>query len=213
MKEIRMPEVQGGQWPWREQLERYATEHPEILVGLPGSGVARERLTEAANNSLNQAQAGLTEAWALRRLAERFPREKTVRLLPRSLWLLEIMVKDHERELQKQLQSCRQTLEPLLHIMVHTEKAPGLERQVKAPGAETANYSNDWASASLQVFSAVQRFQRKLSEVLATATIRDDDRSNNAQEIVELLSELEIRYSQLATQTEKTFTVARAKSN
>jgi hypothetical protein len=213
MKEIRMPEVQGGQWPWREQLERYATEHPEILVGLPGSGVARERLTEAANNSLNQAQAALTEAWALRRLAERFPKEKTVRLLPRSLWLLEIMVKDHETELQKQLQSCRQVLGPLLHFMAQTEKAARFERQVDASGAEPANSSNDWASASLQVFSTVQRFQRKLSEVLATATIRDNDRSNNPQEILELLSELEIRYSQLTTQTEKAFTVAKAKSN
>ena len=213
VKEIRMPEVQGGQWPWREQLERYATEHPEILVGLPGSGVTRERLTEAANNSLNQAQAALTEAWALRRLAERFPKEKTVRLLPRSLWLLEIMVKDHETELHKQLQSCRQVLEPLLHMMVQAEKAARFERQVDASGAEPANASNDWASASLQVFSVVQRFQRKLSEVLATATIRDNNRSINAQEIVELLSELEIRYSQLATQTEKAFTVARAKSN
>lgn len=208
-REIRMPEIQGGQWPWEEQLERYAAQHPENWAGFPGKGTARERLIEAANNSLNQSQAALTEAWALRRLAERFPHQKNVRVLPRSLWLLEIMVKDHENELQKQITSCRQTLEPLLQIMAQLEKSSGIELPAVAAGPSPAKDSTDWASASLQVFSTAQRFQRKLSEALATATLRNKERSNDPRQILELLSALEIRCAQLATQTQKAFAIAK----
>jgi hypothetical protein len=207
-REIRMPEIQGGQWPWEEQLERYATQHPESLAGFPVKGTAREKLIEIANNSLNQAQAALTEAWALRRLAERFPHHKNVRLLPRSLWLLEIMVKDHEIELQKQITACRQTLEPLLQIMAQLEKNSGIELPAVAPVPNPLKDSTDWAAASLQVFSTAQRFQRKLSEALATATLRKE-RANDPRQILELLLAMETRCAQLATQTQKSFAYAK----
>ncbi|MBI4910650.1 MAG: zf-HC2 domain-containing protein [Acidobacteria bacterium] len=71
-------------------------------------------ITQFTNSALETSAGSLEQAWALRRLAERYAPDSVHRLRPNSRWLLEIMIRDHLEALREKTDAARALLEPFL---------------------------------------------------------------------------------------------------
>jgi hypothetical protein len=91
----------------QDQLERYFTQEGDR------SG-ASKNLNAFTRQAVSQSQTAMDHAWALRRLAERYGSAQTEQSLPRSRWLLQVMVREHLAEFTKQARMTRELLQPVL---------------------------------------------------------------------------------------------------
>lgn len=75
---------------------------------------ARQRLVQITRNSVHSVEEAITEAWAIRRLQERFA---GVRLAPQSRLIVEAMLREHLLALQADVSALGRTLNPILSHM------------------------------------------------------------------------------------------------
>lgn len=83
------------------------------------NSAAQQNVANLTTRAVSLSQGALTEAWALRHLAERYSVGDSADLPPESRWLLEVMFRDHMRDLQGETASLETLLGPVL------AKAPG----------------------------------------------------------------------------------------
>lgn len=106
----RRSEVRWRRLPIEDELERYFEKHRA-----PGSAESpRAMIARLADNAVASSEAALAEAWALRRLIEKYPAEETLNLDARSRRLVQIMTRDHTAELWTRLAALRGAAEPSL---------------------------------------------------------------------------------------------------
>ncbi len=98
----------------QKQLEKYFADRG-------GSEAVGNAITDLSNAAVNQAEAVLAEAWALRSLEQAWPREKVVRLKPRSLRMLEQMLRDHNSALRLRSRQCVALLTPFFSPLVDVD--------------------------------------------------------------------------------------------
>jgi hypothetical protein len=120
------------------------------LQGLPLDSI---RLTDLVNSSVPLSSSALDEAWALRRLAERFPDEAVAALDREDKATVETMLQDHREHLAGKISRLKQTLTPVLPGCADCKIAPAQEAGLSA--------------AIMSQFQAVQEFDRTLSSLLA----------------------------------------------
>jgi hypothetical protein len=110
---VAMPSDPTGEVPGLASLIRY-------LEGQRGGGRTgapdrrndvRQQTAQFSNRAVSLSESILGEAWALRRLAERF--SSTSGMTPQSRWLLQQMVRDHLGGLRMQVAATRSLLSPI----------------------------------------------------------------------------------------------------
>ena len=115
------------------------------------------RATDLVNAVVPLSGAALDQAWALRRLAERFTDGSLALLDASDRASIEAMLRDHQGQLASTLAQLKQTLGPLLPATV------------TAPSDVPSN----WTAAVLADFSAVQSLDRSIASLLAPAAPSD----------------------------------------
>ncbi len=110
---------------------------------------AQQRVANLTTRAVSISQEALTEAWALRHLAERYSVGDSADLPPQSRWLLEVMFRDHMRDLQSETSSLENLLGPVL--------------------AKTSGSSNDFGDTFPEAFdSTSQAWKRIVMSVFFT---------------------------------------------
>jgi hypothetical protein len=142
-------EVRGSQMPAEEAVRRR-------LAAQSGENLAAAA-ADYANQAVSEAGRLLTHTWALKRLADAFPPERTRGLSPAIAWLLEAMVRDHAEAAADALAESLDRMEPVLRELTGAEAFNGA-----AAGA------GDWREASRSLHAraeAIARLTRTLFTV------------------------------------------------
>ncbi|MCI0719647.1 MAG: zf-HC2 domain-containing protein [Acidobacteria bacterium] len=142
--------------PIQDRLKRYFSEPPRVAY----PGQIQEKIHDLSNQAFTLSQAALSEAWALRRLAESYPAEKIAPLRPASRWLLETMVRDHLTALRTKITQSHLLLEPVLFSLIG--ESGGTASNGSA--TESANLSGledlPWTAIFRQLFHSVELADR-----------------------------------------------------
>lgn len=131
----------------------------EYLQANPGAGTPSERAAKLANQAVSHARELRRNAWAVRRLSERFTDvEQLARSAP-ARWLLEMMIQDHASALGAETGALKDLLDPLL-LYIASPLQPG-------DGAENAQPAFDsWRRASAEVFGGQREVENLIHELL-----------------------------------------------
>ena len=129
--------VEPSPLPIQNALERYFERRHQ----------AGQAITELANAAVTLSKNISDEAWALRRLAERFGGGGMDGLRLESKWLLEVMLRDHAASLTDYVKRSRTLLEPALSVAAAGTKFSPVERE----------QDGDIWSAVLSLFSLAER--------------------------------------------------------
>ncbi len=147
------------QAPLEEALFRYHQER-----GLSAREAAEEAI-RVSNHCVALAETILAEAWALRRLAERYDFQGTRDLPSRGRWLLEVMLGDHMRSIS----SYRAELDSALGAPIGWLAGPQ-PYDVPAPAEEK---DADWERRGVRVFDSVAELHRLVLASLAGGSRAD----------------------------------------
>jgi len=126
------------------------------------TGPIRQQIAGFSIQAISLSQNLLTQAWALRRLAERYGASKKSDLLPRSKWLLEVMIRDHMAALAVDNQRIRALLDPvLLQVRAHSD----LQLSSSMPDENAA----DWRTLSLSLFETNKKIDALVRALFAAS--------------------------------------------
>ena len=179
----------SGRLPIEERLERHFRE--TSLPGLPPAAIRRE-VAEFIRLATAQSEAMLDEAWALRRVTERFPIRRIQGLPPGARAVLEAITRDHVAELRAKADVLHGLANPVL-----VSVAGGAPPQVPLPGLVPAG-PNYWTDEALALFDSVERTNDLVNAVFAS----DGPAPAGATQPEEDLAGLLARISRLKNQTE-----------
>lgn len=185
-------QVIGRKLPIQERLECYFAQ-PAVLPPGEAAGPVpvriRREIEEFSNRSLSLSEAALSEAWALRRLAERYPQAELVHVNPQSRRLLETMVRDHVRALRERADSFRSLVRP---VLVSIAGGPEhLEQRGISPLEES--WDTGWPAFYSPLFVTVQQMDRLTSSLLAAAGVSSEPAPEKAvRDLLAVFSLLEV---------------------
>jgi hypothetical protein len=165
--------------PLQDQLERYFAKDGE-----GERGVVSKNLNAFTRKVVSQSQAALDHAWALRRLAERYGSEQMQQSLPRTKWLLQVMIREHLAELTKQVAMTRELLQPVLASIAGDPRGPGRDQQrslASDPAERDVSVDKDWKDAVLRAFASVEELHRGVLGLFAGASLPVDVDSAQAR--------------------------------
>ncbi len=140
--------------PARRYLERYYRSLPEPTE----AGFDRWN-TVFTGAAVSGAEELIAEAWAIRRLAERFDGEETTRLTPAARYLLEAMLNDHIRSLRRHAGESGRHLEPFLASAA----------EAGAAGGQIEWETGHWQEAARALFQVADRIHRRTRGLFAGA--------------------------------------------
>ena len=107
------------------------------------------RVAAFSTHAVSLSQSALSEAWALRRLAEWYDKDDRSGLQPQSKWLLEVMIRDHMINLARDIRQVRGLLDPVLREASKNRD----EHLLSAP----SSLNQDWKHVSLSLFDTTAR--------------------------------------------------------
>ncbi|MEW5978323.1 MAG: hypothetical protein AB1898_21210 [Acidobacteriota bacterium] len=116
-----------------------------------------------SNRVVKLSQSAYNEAWALRRLAERYDSERIARLAPKSRVLLESIIRDHLEALSQKMSRCEALLAPPLHSFL--QQSEGVEKSASNP-VEDVSQSGSWPALALQLFEAAVTSDRLMHALI-----------------------------------------------
>ena len=161
--------------PVHESLRRYFSEHGRPDSQRQQARSVNAQIVEFSNEMVSLSQSALTEAWALRHLAEWNEANRTSELRPQLKWLLEAMVRAHTNDLKTKMSRCRGRLEPVLSSIIGRLPA-GDEGALALPLSLKQN--SGWEARCRVLFSQVEQFDRTVRGVFAdTGATGDGDDS------------------------------------
>jgi hypothetical protein len=153
----------------------------------PGQMDAEES-RELANRALTNVEAAMAEAWALRRLAERYPASELAQLNPAARRKIEAIVRDHLQSLRAKAERARGTVKPLLLFVANDSTVTG------------DDWPGDWPGFANVIFKTVQQMERATSTLFAgmpadksEAGIRLKRAERAARELLQAFAVLETR--------------------
>jgi len=161
----------------RDELGRY------FLARSPNAKAARERAARFSSGALAKSRSALMEAWALRKLAERYPPEKFADLAAESREMIVQMRRDHRKALREKLDALRAHAAPVLAGIADIEGFPGIASPASPEtGGQPAAYgSMSWSGTALDLFAEVKATDRLITTLLAgTETLADADEASPA---------------------------------
>jgi anti-sigma factor RsiW len=151
-----------------------------------------EEVTSLSNEAVSLSEAALMEAWALRRLAEAYPRTKTDRLSPRGRRLLEIMLTEHLAALKLHTDQSRALLEPLVSSVGSQAPPPPRGGEDKSTRLFKTNDST-WGDAVLGLWGTTQHME-KLTGYLFTGAQWPEAKQASVQDLLDDLSQIDVEY-------------------
>jgi hypothetical protein len=172
-------EVVAADSPIREALERY-------LRQAPGGAAAREKpretpaprelASEFSDQVISSSLANLTEAWALRRLAERYGAAGSEQSAP-AAELLRRMLADHHASLKARTAAIQSQVRPLLLTLAAKDRTAA----PPAAGADDSGVNTPgdqgWAAQSLRIFHEIES-----TEALTTGLFADSGYANGVRQ-------------------------------
>jgi hypothetical protein len=139
---------------------------------------AAHRVADFAHEVVTEAAAARAEAWALRRLAERYPAEQERELTPAVRRQIAVIVRRHQARLLTRQEQFSARLLPVYTALGGVATAPA------SPGA------TDWQTAAQQVFQAAEQFHQITNQLLAGAGGADVAAEEAAQQQLDALARL-----------------------
>ncbi|MCI0718050.1 MAG: hypothetical protein L0338_03580 [Acidobacteria bacterium] len=183
--------IQSGRLPLQHQLEEhFRKERLEAsFAGSESAKDARMKVAEFSKEMVSSSRSCLSEAWALRRLAEFCAREKSA--LPKEIqWLLHVMAQDHLIELKSVLSRTKSRLAPVLsNLKVLDTLAPQREKATPRPGQ---NRKSDWPGEIMPLFTEVEQLDRSIHILFAAETSPPESPEVMARELLFSLNRLEM---------------------
>jgi hypothetical protein len=153
----------SGRLPIEDELRSY-------FADLGDSRAVSDQLAGFTRRAVSESQAALDQAWALRRLADRFGAQPRERLLPRSRWLLNWMINEHMQELERRSQELRGLLLPVLaHVAAEMDLAAGEAAPAESATDGGSRRDENWAAALLQAFESAEEIHRAVLGLFAGA--------------------------------------------
>ncbi|MCI0420347.1 MAG: hypothetical protein L0312_14165, partial [Acidobacteria bacterium] len=122
------------------------------------------QIVEFSNEAVSLSQSALTEAWALRHLAEWSEANRTSELRPQLKWLLEAMARDHTSVLKTNMSRCRSLLEPVLSSIIGP-LPEGEDAALALPLSLKKN--SGWEARCRVLFSEVEQLDRLVRGLFA----------------------------------------------
>jgi hypothetical protein len=149
------------------EVERVSKRFPieealSSFLAATGSGMGP---ADFANRALEASDAALAEAWALRRLQERYPAATVARLDARSRALLARMQLEHLRTLSHDAQGAQRLLEPLLRSVAGAQASAA----AAPPQSSTVMGAFELAARGQKLVSALFAGTAPLDDVAAKA--------------------------------------------
>lgn len=169
--------------PLEEQLSRY-------LALRYGGGDMAGKVTAFSNEVVSLQQSIRRDAWALRRLAERYGPDRLAPLPPGSRRLLDAMVREHMRVLRVEMEHSRSLLEPAL---AGFKDGSGEAEAATLPQRTAADLS--WSAACLSLADLVEQ-TGALAEGLFAGTSPASDAARAAA-LLENLARADSRFEAL----------------
>jgi hypothetical protein len=177
-------QVSSDRLALQDQLERYFTQEGDR------SG-ASKNLNAFTRQVVSQSQTAMDHAWALRRLAERYGSAQTEQSLPRSRWLLQVMVREHLAEFTKQARMTRELLQPVLASIAGSLQGSGRDgdpRVASVPAGPSLN--GDWKDGVLRAFASVEELHRAVLGLFAGASLPLDEDARQSKVRVKTAEEV-----------------------
>jgi hypothetical protein len=198
--------VRSPRLPIQEQLEQYFAK-PDSSPPSEKDAKIRYNISELSTDAVTLSRSTLSNAWALRRLAEAFGPTRVIHVRMQSKWLLEAMVRDHLREIQNNLGRSQGLLGPIL------SSAPGgkglsTSSKLAEPLTQSTVASTNWVSQTLLVFHNVEQMDLLTNGLFAGAGLPDDNSEQAVQELLSIYADLPSKCAGLEKQIAKEFSTA-----
>ncbi len=187
--------VRTGRMPLQQQLQQFFSRGSNQLP-VAGGGeeeevgkrTAEDPVARLSNGAVTLSRNVMAEAWALRRLAERY-REHDIDRLPRySRLLLQNMLQDHLSSVRLGIEKARQLLEPALSSVTSEKKRREDNRELQA-GRHSAPFGagKAWNELCLELFGRADE-AREMVDALFAGTELETSPEETARRLVDLLS-------------------------
>jgi hypothetical protein len=177
-------EVVATDSPIREALERYLRQMPEAAVAQNPSretAAPHELASEFSDRVLSNSLSNLNEAWALRRLAERYGGAGRSELAPPAAGLLRRMLADHNTSLRARTAAIQSLVRPLLLTLVGNDRSAPPTAMGRAAAPDNPG-GQDWAAQSLRIFQEIESTEAATSALFADSGIADGGRREAVSE-------------------------------
>ncbi len=145
------PHKDSRQSIFRQQLARYFSGQ----LGAAGAETAHARAAALADRAVSLAEAAMNDAWALRRLAERYRTDDGLKAEDRRR--LAAMARSHAERLRGRVRTLRGLIEPPLDYAVK----PG------APPTDEPDAVEAWQAQSLAAFAGTDRINQSIRALFA----------------------------------------------
>jgi hypothetical protein len=173
----------------QDELERYYATYRT-----PGdTETVQQKIALLSNEATILADAVRAEAWALRRLAERFPPARLAVLRPESRWLIEVITRDHLAGLRANTVRTKQLAEPvLLSIAAIPETFAGDAEAIHQPtsAGDLPASTENLTQLSSDLFSKAEETGRLVHGLFAGANLGDQKGPEAAAKLLALFQNL-----------------------
>ncbi|MCE5309056.1 MAG: hypothetical protein LLG20_15560 [Acidobacteriales bacterium] len=190
--------------PVENQLEAYFRARAK-RDGVP----AEDHITKFTNDAISGGEEALSEAWALRRLVERYPLQKCRQMDQHHRLLLESMFRDHLAALRTRVADVRRLVEP---VMLHLGGAPAGEIAT-LPALQDERAGSLSNRTELRAFDMVRRIDELLLRLFSNGRessvgAGDARIKESALELLRLSRNLEDDFGILDAEVNRSFPVA-----
>jgi hypothetical protein len=162
--------------------------------------IAKDRTT-FVNETVEIVQDAMTQAWALRRLTNRYTPDAVEELSSGSQQTLELLIRDHVSELCLDVDEVRSRVSPFLSP-TFVASAPPSESDTPVT---TGTVASDWRDIVLTVFSEIQKVNDDGGNLLAGSNQNPFDPQSAVRELQEALTGLKTQLPALYQQVRGPF--------
>jgi anti-sigma factor RsiW len=185
---VRFTESDAAQQPSLPE-KSVATDSPQVQVRIAEQMGGRARFDQIAAQALDISEPLMAHAYALRRLAEKFPATVEAELYPPDLAILRGLQRDHVSALREQTRELDQILKPALKS-VPVGQASGLSA----------------TNATEDLFQSARRVEKLLAVVFGAAPADDSASSQLPAQLLSAVTDLRAKveaYDHLLAKTER----------
>ena len=173
--------------PEREAAAPESNTNPDIRqlqARMAESIGGRANFDQLAGQVLDLSDTMMSRAYALRRLAERFPADAEADLNPPDLQLLRTMRQEHTAALRQQIAEIDRVVRPVLASLSGAGNGP-----------DGAGLSSGWQSATQQLFQSARHLEKLLAGVFGAAVVEPSARPEEQlpSQVLSILAELRTR--------------------
>jgi anti-sigma factor RsiW len=183
-QEARPAEVVPASEPARSAAPGRSAFEKRLAQYFAAQGESRKntesKIAELSNAVVAERAAALAEAWALRRLAERFSAAREGEITPASRQRIEEMLSHHVARLRERTRALRGRLEPVLVAIA------GGNAALPPLAAEP-----DWQTQALMVFKSVEQVHQLAGRLFASADGMAETPEQAARQILEAIARLD----------------------